>query len=300
MRQRVSKEQLVHCGRAICIEELADIRETVAMCSGLSRSELALTISEHLEWRSASGSLKLDASLKFLEKLESQGLVKLPEKQAMSGSTRKQPLLTRRTEAGEPLEGIVGDLGSVNVVPVTESDEIGLWNEYMNRYHYLGYKQPFGYFQRYFITSERGLLGCLLFSGAAKALRERDHWIGWSKNERLRNLGFVINNSRFLLFPWVQVKNLGSHTLGKAVRRLCADWQQRWGYQPVVVETFVDPEHFAGTCYRAANWLYLGQTTGMGLTRQGKDYTSSLKLIFALPLVADFRTVLCSSGEVPL
>ena len=270
------------------------------MCSGLSRSELALTISEHLEWRTASGSLKLDASLKFLEKLELQGIVKLPEKQALSGSKRRAPLLTRRTEAGEPLEGIVGDLGSVSVVPVTEPDEIGLWNEYMNRYHYLGYKQPFGCFQRYFITSERGLLGCLLFSGAAKALRERDQWIGWSKNERLRNLGFVINNSRFLLFPWVQVKNLGSHTLGKAVRRLDTDWQQRWGYQPVVVETFVDPQHYAGTCYRAANWLYLGQTTGMGLPRQGKDYTSSQKLIFALPLAADFRTALCSSGEIPL
>jgi len=297
---RVSKEQLVHCGRAISIEELANIRETVAMCSGLSRSELALTISEHLEWRTASGSLKLDASLKFLEKLELQGIVKLPEKQALSGSKRRPPLLTRRTEAGEPLEGIIGDLGSVSVVLVTEPDEIGLWNEYMNRYHYLGYKQPFGCSQRYFITSERGLLGCLLFSGAAKALRERDQWIGWSKNERLRNLGFVINNSRFLLFPWVQVKNLGSHTLGKAVRRLGTDWQQRCGYQPVVVETFVDPQHYAGTCYRAANRLYLGQTTGMGLPRQGKDYTSSQKLIFALPLSADFRTVLCSSGEVPL
>lgn len=277
---RVSKEQLVHCGRAISIEELANIRETVAMCSGLSRSELALTISEHLKWRTASGSLKLDASLKFLEKLELQGIVKLPEKQALSGSKRRPPLLTRRTEAGEPLEGIIGDLGSVSVVLVTEPDEIGLWNEYMNRYHYLGYKQPFGCSQRYFITSERGLLGCLLFSGAAKALRERDQWIGWSKNERLRNLGFVIN--------------------GKAVRRLGTDWQQRCGYQPVVVETFVDPQHYAGTCYRAANWLYLGQTTGMGLPRQGKDYTSSQKLIFALPLSADFRTVLCPSGEVPL
>ena len=136
------KEYIIHCGRVIKVAELADIRETVALCPGLSRSELALTISEHLEWRSASGALKLDACLKFLEKLEAQGLLSLPVKQSSSARPRKAILLTERTAPGEPFEGIIGDLGSVQVVPVTESAEIDLWNEYVSRYHYLGYQRP--------------------------------------------------------------------------------------------------------------------------------------------------------------
>jgi hypothetical protein len=296
---RETKDYLVNCGRVITAEELADIRETVATCRGLSRSELALTIGEHLAWYSASGSLKLDACTKLLEKLETQGLLSLPSKQLSSGKPRKPIPLTERTAAGEPLEGVLGDLGSVQVVPVTELAEIGLWNEYVSRYHYLGYQQPFGCSLRYFITSEHGRLGCLLFSGAAKALRERDQWLEWTPNERRRNLGFVVNNSRFLVFPWVRVQNLASHALGQVVRRLGDDWQQRWGYRPVVVETFVDPQYYAGTCYRSANWLNLGQTTGTGLPRKGKSYTSSPKQIFVLPLVPAFRTVLRSSEVAP-
>ena len=295
---RETKDHLLHCGRVISVEELADIQEIVATCSGLSRSELALTISENLEWHSASGSLKQDACLKLLEKLEQQGVLRLPEKLVTAGKARKPTLLTERTTASEPLVGSVGDLGPVRVVPVTEQEEIGLWNEYVNRYHYLGYQQPFGCSLRYFITSERGRLGCLLFSGAAKALRERDFWLGWTTEERRRNLGYVINNSRFLMFPWVRVQNLASHALGQVVRRLGDDWQQRWGYRPVVVETFVDPEYYTGTCYRAANWLHLGQTTGTGLPRKGKSYTSSPKQIWVAPLVADFRQILCSSEVI--
>lgn len=295
---RESKGHLIHCGRVISAEELADIQETVDSCCRLSRSELARTIGEHLEWYSATGSLKLDACLKLLEKLEAQGFLKLPQKQISSGWSCKQFPQTNCTEAGELLEGSVGNLGPFQVLPVRKQEEVGLWNEYVNRYHYLGYKQPFGCSERYFITSEQGKLGCLLFSGAAKGLRERDKWFGWSKDERLKNLGLVINNSRFLIFPWVKVKYLASHILGQVVQRIGDDWQQRWGYRPVMVETFVDPEHYTGTCYRAANWLYLGDTTGTGLARQGKSYTSSPKKIFVLPLVPDFRTVLCSNKEL--
>jgi len=295
----VVRDHLVNCGRVISATELADIVETVKLCSGLSRSELALTIAEHLDWRSASGSLKLDACVKFLEKLESQGLTKLPEKQASSAKGLKQPIFTERTAAGNVLVGKVGELGRVLVQPALESEAIGLWNEYVSRYHYLGYQQPFGCSLRYFITSESGLLGCLLFCGAAKALRERERWVGWTTEQRRRNIGYVVNNSRFLVFPWVQVKNLASHALGP-IRRLGADWQQRWGYQPVMVETFVDPERYAGTCYLAANWLYLGNTTGQGLARKGKNYTSSPKKIFAKPLADDFRKRLCSeAGGTP-
>jgi hypothetical protein len=136
-------------------------------------------------------------------------------------------------------------------------------------------------------------LGCLLFAGAAKALRVRDRWIGWAKDHRLSNLTWVINNSRFLIFPWVGVKNLASHILGQVARHISDDWQQRWGYSPVLMETFIDPGHFAGSCYKASNWQYLGMTTGKGFVRNGKGYRTSPKMIFVKPLAKDFRSLLC-------
>lgn len=286
---------LVHCGRTIDAEELEAIRETVAACRRLSRSELVLTICEHLEWRSASGALKKDACHKLLEKLEAQGLLELPGKRPITlAEVKKEPERTRRTEAAEPVEGSVEGIGSVRLTAANDKEESVLWNEYVSRYHYLGYKRPVGCFQRYFIESERGMLGCLLFAGAAKSLGERDRFIGWSRSERLRNLGYVVNNTRFLVFPWVKVKNLASHALGQAGRRLSDDWQRRWGYRPVLMETFVDPERYDGTCYKAANWLYLGMTTGHGGVRRGKSYATTPKKIFAKPLAEDFRAVLCS------
>lgn len=286
---------LVQCGRAIEPEELEAIKETVAICRRLSRTELVLTICEHLEWRSLSGAAKKDACEKLLEKLEAKGLLELPGKRPITqAEVKKHPEPTQRTEAGEPVEGSVEGIGSVRLTAANDKEETGLWNEYVSRYHYLGYKRPVGCFQRYFIESERGVLGCLLFAGAAKSLVERERFIGWSRSERLRNLGYVVNNTRFLLFPWVRVKNLASHVLGQATRRLSDDWERRWGYRPVLLETFVDPELYNGTCYLASNWLYLGMTTGHGRARLGKSYVTRPKKIFVKPLAEDFRAVLCS------
>jgi len=137
-------------------------------------------------------------------------------------------------------------------------------------------------------------LGCVVLSGPAKALTARDRWIGWEDRQRLANLPWVINNSRYLIFPWIEVANLASHVLGQLARRVGDDWERRWGYRPVLLETFVDPAHFRGSCYRAAGWERLGRTTGEGLVRPGKQYQTSPKLIFAKPLQADFRRLLCS------
>jgi hypothetical protein len=136
----------------------------------------------------------------------------------------------------------------------------------------------------------------VLFSGAAKALRARDQWIGWTEQQRLRNLAWVINNSRFLIFSWVRIKNLASHVLGQIERRIGQDWERHWGYRPVLMETFVDPRHYEGSSYKGANWILLGETTGEGLVRQGKIYTTSPKKIFVKPLVKEFRTLLCSES----
>jgi hypothetical protein len=133
-----------------------------------------------------------------------------------------------------------------------------------------------------------------VLSGPAKALTARDRWIGWEDRQRLKNLPWVLNNSRFLIFPWVEVANLASHVLGQLARRVGDDWEARWGYRPLLLETFVDPAHFHGGCYRAAGWELLGRTTGEGLVRPGRQYRTSPKLIFAKPLQADFRRLLCS------
>jgi len=207
-------------------------------------------------------------------------------------------LTSDRTRPQEEVTGDLSGIGPVSLRVAQDKNEVSLVNEYLHRYHYLGYRKPFGYHLRYLIETQGRIVGCMLFSGASKALRPRDRWIGWSKNVRLRNLGFVVNNGRFLIFPWVKVRYLASHLLGKVVRVLGQDWLERWEYQPALLETFVDPKHFDGTCYRAANFRYLGMTSGTGLVRQGKSYTTSPKMIFVYPLMDNFRQILCSPDTI--
>jgi len=289
-------EGIVQCGRKITIEELAEIKETVDLCANLSRSELAETLCENLQWVTASGGHKNDACLKLLSKLEAEGIVTLPKKSKKHmGVRRPKPILkTKRTVPQSDICCGLKELGPVKLQVSNDRESSGLWNEYVSRYHYLGYKKPFGTFLKYFIVCDRGVLGCLLFAGAAKALGVRDKWIGWGDNQRLRNLGWVINNTRFLILKWVHVKNLASHVLGQVGRRICEDWDMRWGYRPVLMETFIDPEKYHGSCYKASNWEYLGMTTGEGLVRKGKKYTTTPKMIFVKPLAKDFRSLLCS------
>ena len=295
---------IIHCGREISVQDIEEIQEIVHLCGRLSRKELAKTISENLQWYTASGTNKVDACLKLLEKLDSQGVLELPEKRAVSKPTVNRAIrLTERTDPQPEIICKLKDLGPVELGIVRDKDIDILWKEYVSRYHYLGYKRPFGYTLRYFIKSERGRLGCVLFSGAAKSMGARDHWVGWTPKQRLRNLAWVINNSRFLIFPWVRVKNLASHVLGRISRQIRAHWQENWGYAPVLMETFVDPAHYQGSCYKAANWQYLGMTTGQGLVRKGKRYTTRPKKIFIKPLVKNYRDLLCSEklvGRVPI
>jgi DNA-binding PadR family transcriptional regulator len=290
---------ITHCGREITAQELEDIKETVSMFQRLSRVELAQTIAENLQWYRASGTNKVDASLKLLEKLESQGFLKLPEKRIKSKYTiKKKILITDKTEPQPEISCKLNKLYPVELEIVKDKDIAALWKEYVSRYHYLGYNKPFGYTLRYFIKSELGRLGCVLFSGAAKSMGTRDSWIGWTEKQRLNNLAWVINNSRFLIFPWVRVQNLASHVFGQINRQISAHWQESWGYSPVLMETFVDPVHYRGTCYNAANWQYLGLTTGQGLLRKGKSYSTTPKKILVKPLTKNFRDLLCSEKLV--
>lgn len=288
------------CGRLITTEEIKEIIATIETFPRLSISTLTETICEHLNWFTATGTYKKDACLKLLEKLEAKGVLKLPEKRAKSHNTvtqaKKIPsdvtsdLTRKRTE----IKCNLRDIAPVKVRPASSKSDIKLFNDHISQYHYLGYKRPFGCFMRYFAKSADGeIIACILFSGAAKSMTVRDKWIGWSTNQRLRNLAWVTNNSRFTIMPWVKIPCLASHILGQIGRRIVGDWQAKWGYSPLLLETFVDPLRYSGTCYKASNWEYLGQTTGKGLVRQGKSYTTSPKLIFVKPLAKNFRKQLC-------
>lgn len=293
------------CGRMFTPEELQEIREIVRLFPKLSLTELALTVCESLSWFSPNGKYKLDSGRELLRKLESRQWIKLPEKKNGRRPGKEQIILEMKIEEEPEIRGTVSDLGKIELEAVQSKEGLRLWNEYVERYHMLGYKRPFGAHQRYFIWSgppEKRRLGCMLFSAAAWALTERDAWIGWCKEERSMHLNLVVNNTRFLIFPWVKVKNLASKALSMAAKQVRSDFKERYGYEPVLLETFVDTAHYEGTCYRAANWISLGQTAGRGRMDRYKEYLLTPKQIFVYPLVPDFRTHLCgerrSGGEV--
>ena len=276
-------------------QEVIHIQEVVGLFPKLSRKELARTICEHLSWYSPSGAPKLSGCLTLLERLADQNLLVLPKKSArIRLSPDKPPQFTPRTEQRPLLKGALKEFAPITLHSLNDKESVQLWNEYVYRYHPLNYRRPFGHWLRYFLMSENEPLGCLLISGAAKSLHHRDHWISWDIAQRRRNLSWVINNSRYLIFPWVKIPHLASHVLGQLSQRVAADWEERWGYRPVLMETFVDPEFYSGTCYKAAGWQNLGLTTGDGHYRSGKHRSSTPKHIFVKPLTQHFRTLLCS------
>jgi hypothetical protein len=285
--------------REIFPEDVTYIRTFVKRFPGLSRTELTCTLCEHLDWLTPAGRPKFEACSKLLARMEEAGELRLPSLQkdkSHSGSRScSAKRASARTDPPVSLVRSLSELDAVRLRSASDPEEENLWNEYVERYHPLGYKKPFGYRARYFIESGGHWLGCILLSGAAKALTPRDRWIGWNDRQRLKNLPWVVNNSRFLIFPGVEVANLASHVLAQLARRVGDDWEARWGYRPLLLETFVDPARFRGSCYRAAGWALLGRTSGEGLVRPGKHYQTSPKLIFAKPLQADFRALLCSN-----
>lgn len=284
------------CGREIGARSIENIKEVVGLCSGLSREELAHTICEHLSLVTASGRHKMKGCLRLLEKLEDLGEIRLPAKRVLK--PRKSDIVwTPETALRREIRGELSDVGKVRLEVVSGKSKKALWNEYVDRYHMLGFKKPIGCRMRYFIVSGSGdELGCILLAGAAKSMGVRDKWIGWSDEVRLKNLPWIVNNTRMLIFPWVRVKHLASHVLGQLKRRVREDWHGHFGYRPLLLETFVDPAHFKGTSYRAAGWIYLGDTTGEGLRRPGCEYQTTPKMLFVKPLTPDFRERLC--GEL--
>ena len=214
----------------------------------------------------------------------------LPAPQKRNGNGKAS---RRRTAEAEPelfkVEEPVGQLPALHLELVIERKTSLLWNEYIDRYHYLGYQPLPGAQLRYFIFSNNTKLALLGFSAAAWKTSPRDNFIGWTAEQRQRNLALVVNNARFLILPWVKSKNLASKILSMAKNRLAKDWQNRYGYQPVLMETFVEIPRFTGACYKAANWLYLGETKGRGKLDGKHQAQLPIKAVMVCPLVKDFR-----------
>ncbi len=279
-------------GKRLTRRQIADIQETVGLFPKLSRTELGHTICEHLRWQTPKGSNRIHLATRLLEELERLGILTLPARSARPGRGPQRPITPgERTAPQPPLREDLAELTPLALEVVTEREAVAEWNEWVERYHPQGYRQPIGAHLRYFLRDRHGRqLGCLLFGFATRNLECRDTWIGWQGQAHRKHLDLVISNSRFLLFPWVQVKFLASKALGLALQQLPQDWQQRHGYRPVLVETFVDLERYRATCYRAANWQFLGMTKGR--KARGTAPAKTPKGVYVYPLHPDWRTIL--------
>lgn len=257
----------------------------------MARTELSREVCRWMNWRAANGQLReMSCRLALLE-LERRGELVLPARR----SCVRTRLAAQHWEGIEDrqLRCTIEELGEIKLVGVSateDGDLSGLWNDLIAGYHYLGYTPLAGAQKRYLIASEhRGYLGALGFSAAARRVAVRDQWIGWNDEVRAGQLHRVVCNSRFLLLPWVHVRNLASRVLGLARRRLVRDWKQSYGYEPVLLESFVEQERFAGISYRAANWVELGETTGRGRQDRAHACAGSKKKVFVYPLGERWR-----------
>jgi hypothetical protein len=290
---------LTFCGRELKPEELDLIRQITREFSTLSLTELAHTVCELLEWRRPNGGLKSRECYLFLQALHERGW--LPW---LSPPPRKlRPRATgwdERSDAQALLTGPIGDYLPIQLQLLDNRDDRCLFRQYIQRYHYLGYKVPYGAQLRYFVRAPqppRPVLACLLFTSAAWKMAPRDACIGWSQTARQANLPLVVNHSRFLILPWVRVPNLASHILSLAARQLPHDWWAVYRAQPVLLETLVDGTRYHGGCYRAANWLEAGLTQGRGrMDRSGKAQ-GVRKHIFLFPLHRHWRERLCDPSR---
>jgi hypothetical protein len=194
---------------------------------------------------------------KALLKLDKRDMIKLPK----AKSFPKRRGIPADVSDVAKIDGDITRLGEIEVIQITKASNhlSSIWNSLMNKYHYLGCGPLCGAQIRYLVQTKFGWVGALSFSAASWALKDRDNFISWSVAARIKNLPYVLNNSRFLIIPGVDIPNLASYILGKCIRQLANDWQKRYNYRPVLLETFVDPEKFKGTCYRAANWIKIGR-----------------------------------------
>lgn len=289
-------------GQWFGLEVVEQIAATVKATPTISRRELSRRVCGWLEWRAPNGTLRELSCRKALQELARRGHVELPAYERVSGFSSREVKSVEPPEVAEVV-GLLPELGAIEVVPVSTrySKMSGLWKGMLDAYHYLGSGPLCGAQIRYVVRcANYGWIGGVSFSAATPRLQARDQWIGWSDRARRANLEQVVCNSRFLIVPSVQVPNLASRILSLCARRIGTDWHQRYGYEPALLETFVDGQQFAGTCYRAANWQHVGHSAGRRDGYANGTVSTGQKEIFLYPLARDWRQRLCQEPADPL
>jgi hypothetical protein len=284
-------------GRTVTAAEIVFIRDLIAAHPGASRRKLSGKLCAAWEWNQANGAPRDMVCRGLLLMLDRAGEIELPPvrftpRNPLARRERPQPVLLDET----PMTGPLRQMGPLRFQPVRRTAEEPLFNSLMEQHHYLGYEQPVGEHLKYLIWAQeaRGArpVACLAWSSAPRHLASRDRFIGWSGEARRRNIRFIAYNTRFLILPWVAVPHLASHLLSRMARRLSKDWELLYGHPIYFLETFIDPERFRGTCYRAANWVLLGRTTGRGKDDQTHRPNRSIKEVLGYSLTPRFRQLL--------
>ena len=280
-------------GRELRQREITFVRALIAAHPQASRRALSATLSQAWGWVQPNGQLRAMLCRSLMLALARAGHLELPAVRRrppnpLARRARPAPVAIDRT----PVRGSLGDLGRLDFRQVRRTDEEPLCNALIEQYHYLGYTQPVGEHLKYLVSTGTRPLACFAWSSAPRHLGPRDRYIGWSLAARRRNLHLVAYNPRFLILPWVEVRHLASHLLGHMMRRLSADWERVYGHPIYFAETFVEPARFRGTCYRAANWVVLGHTTGRGKDDRTHRPTRTPKEVLGYALRRRFRALL--------
>jgi hypothetical protein len=284
-------------GQQIGSEQIAFLQEFIRRHPSSSRWKLSRQLCEALGWKQANGALRDVVCRGLLLMLERAGQIELPpvrcqiRGQRRTGRPRPEAVLIDTTPVTLPLKA----LGPVEIQSVRRTADEPLFNSLMEHYHYLSYEQPVGEHLKYLVWAQGRPIAFLAWSSAPRHLGSRDRYIGWSAEARRRNIRFIAYNTRFLILPWVRVPHLASHILGKVTSTLSDDWERMYGHPVHFAETFIDPGRFRGTCYRAANWVLLGHTTGRGKDDHTNKPNRPIKEILGLPLTRRFRQYLSES-----
>jgi hypothetical protein len=279
-----------YCGRDFLAAAIELIRHLIAEDPARSRAELSRLTCRALEWLKADGGLKDMSARVAMLRMHDDGLIALPPARGKKPDAAVR--ITSQTDPGPPILRPAGALAPLVLQRIQTRQDSRLWNEYIQRYHYLGHKPLPGAQLRYLVFSAQQPIALLGFGAAAWQTAPRDCCIGWSHNRRKRHLPLIVNNARFLILPRVQSKNPASMILAAAAKVLPDHWQAIYGYRPVLLETFVEKQKFLGTCYKAANWTYLGQTKGRGKLGPAGKQTVPIKDLWVYPLDRHFRDAL--------
>lgn len=284
-----------YCGRNFTASELEGIRNLIASHPGASRAALSRYVCQFLHWYRPNRDLKEMSCRVAMLRMQDDGLIKLPPPRNSNNNGRPYLFRAEKTSIKtQPLEVPSTAFPLLQVRPVQGKEQSALWNEYIQRYHYLGYAPIPGDQIRYSVQLRGQVLALLSFRAAVWKTAPRDHFIGWNLQQKKKNLHLIINNARFLILPWVHAPNLASKILSMTTKRIVNDWRQRYHYAPVLIETFVETPRFQGTCYKSANWLYLGKTKGVGRLGDMNKPKLPIKTIWVYPLSKYFRFQLCS------